>query len=163
MKGYCLVNSPNLRRHLHAYFEIANIEHQFIEIETVFETNFRKQLPDFIALESEKDIVDLPKLNHLMKSLFANPIDVILLCSNSNESFTTIEDGFYKLSIHSSDQLSNGFKTYLAIKNLHMQEKFKIQNDIKALKQILFVDDSSLQQKQIELLFKNTGYHVLFA
>lgn len=163
MKGYCLVNSQILRRHLHAYFETANIEHSFIDMETVFETNFRKQLPDFIAIESEQHIVDPVKLNRLMKTLFPEPVDVIVLTSEAMETFEDTADGFYKININSSDQLSNGFKTYLSIKNLHMQEKFKKESNINALKRILFVDDSPLQQKQIELIFKNTGYHTIFA
>ena len=163
MKGYCLINSQSLRRHLHAYFEMSNIEHLFIEVETIFETNFRKQLPDFIAIESEQHIVDPIKLNRLMKTLFSDPVDVIVLTSESKESFEDIEDGFYRINIKTSDQLSSGFKTYLSIKNLHMQEKFNKKSDINALKRILFVDDSQLQQKQIEMIFKDTGYHVLFA
>ncbi len=163
MKGYCLINSQSLRRHLHAYFEMSNIEHLFIEVETIFETNFRKQLPDFIAIESEQHIVDPVKLNRLMKTLFSDPVDVIVLTSESKETFEDIDDGFYKINIKTSDQLSNGFKTYLSIKNLHMQEKLNKKSDINALKRILFVDDSQLQQKQIEMIFKDTGYHVLFA
>ncbi|MBF4694827.1 response regulator [Fusibacter ferrireducens] len=163
MKGYCLVNSQSLRRHLHAYFETFNIEHLFIEVETIFETNFRKQLPDFIAIELEQHIVDPVKLNRLMKTLFSDPVDVIVLTSESSTSFDDIEKGFFKINIKTSEELSDGFKTYLSIKNLYMQEKLTKENDISALKRILFVDDSQLQQKQIKMIFKNTGYHIVFA
>lgn len=163
MKGDCLINSQKLRRHLHAYFENANIEHLFIEVETIFETNFRKQLPDFIAVEYEQNIVDSVKLNRLMKSLFSTPVDVIVLSSEQSGAFKEIENGFYMISTMTSDLLSNGFKTYLSIKNLHMQDKLKMEDSLKSHKRILFVDDSSLQQKQVEMIFKNTGYHVQFA
>lgn len=163
MKGYCIVNSQKLRRHLHAYFENSNIEHVFIEVETIFETNFRKQLPDFIALEKDQKMIDPAKLNRLMKTLFKKRVDVLLFSNVSEEPFTILEDDFYEIDVSTSDQLSKGFKTYISIKNLHIQEKIHRENNLKSLKRILFVDDSSLQQKQVEMIFKNTGYHVIFA
>lgn len=163
MKGYCLINSPLLRRHLHTYFETANIDHVFIDVEDIFEINFRKRLPDFIVLEKDANIVEAEKLNRLMKSLFSNPIDVILLSISCKEMFSMIEEGYYEIDISKGERLSQGFEMYLAIKTLHVQEKITLENTIRSLRRVLFVDDSHLQQKQVELIFQNTGYHVAFA